>query len=148
MNLILTTLLVIFSLGFLKQTSYLKVNPKTTPTPVVKNPQSNIAALRTDILVTPTRSSPSLSIEKFIYPVAIPISSGKYSSTDSPDIITNWYTSKITSLGFSSKSFIKTSTNGQILNKLTGSQKGSLISVEISKSPQDKNTYITIVLDN
>ena len=39
-------------------------------------------------------------------------------SNDHPDLITSWYKDKIRSLGFKSKSFVQTKTNGNILNKL------------------------------
>lgn len=74
-------------------------------------------------------------------------------SNDNPDLITDWYKEKIRSLGFKSKSFVQTKTNGNILNKLVAasaeldSASGSIeVSVEIKKSAEVSKVSITITL--
>ena len=51
------------------------------------------------------------------------------------DVITDWYKAVIRKNGFMAKSFVSTSTNGEILNKLEAAGEDIKISIEIIKSP-------------
>jgi len=63
-------------------------------------------------------------------------------------VITEWYRSRINSLGYNVKSFVKTSANDKVLNKLAAAKSGSEISVEIARDPGSIVTAITVLIDN
>lgn len=65
-------------------------------------------------------------------------------SNDNPDLITDWYKEKIRSLGFKSKSFVQTKTNGNILNKLVAASGNREIRVEIEKSANSPKVSINL----
>jgi hypothetical protein len=67
-------------------------------------------------------------------------------SQDDTDIITNWYKNKIIERGMSVRNFVKTKTNNNILNSLSGASNEEKIEIEISKSPTSKFTKIKINL--
>lgn len=66
-------------------------------------------------------------------------------SDDDPGIITNWYKDKIKQQNLNIKTFITTTTNGNVLNKLTGASSNYQINVEISKSAGEQKTHIKII---
>lgn len=68
----------------------------------------------------------------------------KLESSDDPKVITDWYEEKIRSLGFKSKSFVKTNTNGQVLNKLVAASAEKEVRVEIAKSAGSTKVLITV----
>ena len=70
----------------------------------------------------------------------------KLESSDNPDTVTNWYKEKIRSLGFKSKSFVQTSSNGNILNKLVAASENKEIRVEIEKSANSAKVLIKVSL--
>lgn len=64
-------------------------------------------------------------------------------SNDSPGTITDWYQGQIESRGMNTKSFVKTNSNGSILNKLAGAGNGS-VAVEISAQEGSNPTKIVV----
>ena len=123
------------------------------PAPVAPPPSPAASAGQ----ATPTpKSSPSSTPASnsqpaagdWIYPNSTQLEANKWRSSDDPQVITNWYKSKIEALGMNAKSFVQTNTNGQVLNKLVAANGNSKISVEISKSSADSQTSILVVLDN
>lgn len=120
--------------------------PTITPSPTVpiitKIPTSPLN------IVSPTPQQAIKNASNLFYPNAHEISSDNGMSTlessDDPDTITNWYKDLIKNMGMNTKSFVQTKTNGNILNKLVGSNATANISVEISKSSADKETKIII----
>lgn len=129
----------------------LSENASPTPTPSLTPSPTFPPMSPTQIIKTPSpKNSPSLStnLAEFIYPNSkqISISANKLSleSQDSPQTITNWYKDKIKSLGMSATSFVQTSTNDNVLNKLAGSSGNQQVRVEISKSATDTKVKIIV----
>lgn len=100
------------------------------------------------VLATPTPSANPQPAGDWGYPNSTQLAAGKWQSSADPQVITNWYKSKIETLGTSAKSFVQTNTNGNVLNKLVAANGSSKVSVEISKSSSDSQTSILVVLDN
>lgn len=65
-------------------------------------------------------------------------------STDNPQVITDWYKAKISVLGMNAKSFITTSTNSNVLNKLVGSNGTREVSVTVSRAAGESQTTIAV----
>ncbi len=90
--------------------------------------------------------------QKFSYPNAKVISSNSDSlileSSDTPAEITNWYKGQIQSQGLQTTSFIEINTNGNILNKLVGSDGNLEIAVEINKKSNQKEVEIELSVIN
>ncbi|MDO8498394.1 MAG: hypothetical protein Q7S44_01265 [bacterium] len=81
----------------------------------------------------------------FVYPHATPTPDfSSFKSSDDTTAITNWYREKIKSLGMSTTSFVQTNTNGNVLNKLVGSDGQKEIEVEISKKSSSKEAKIVL----
>jgi hypothetical protein len=120
-----------------------KPTPTQTPTPTpIQSP-------------VPTPKQPALPNQtqipsKLQYPNANKISTEAntsiYQSQDDPDTITDWYKEKIESLGMSAKSFVKTKTNDNVLNKLVGADGEYEIRVEITKSADSPTTEIKVTI--
>ena len=68
-------------------------------------------------------------------------------SFDNTDIITDWYKAKIEEDNLTAKTFVKTSANDNILNKLVGANSKKEVSIEINKSPGDSKVSIKVILD-
>lgn len=89
---------------------------------------------------TPSKSptAQTFNLEGFKYPSSKQISCLEnyclLESGDNPDLITSWYEEKIRSYGFKSKSFVKTNSNGNVLNKLVGAMSHKEVRVEVEKS--------------
>ncbi len=64
-------------------------------------------------------------------------------SNDSPSAITDWYQGQIESRGMNTKSFVKTNSNGSILNKLAGAGNGA-VAIEISAQEGSSPTKIIV----
>ena len=113
----------------------------TTPTPIPTNIPS-----------TPTPTAPnqntSTSIDSYIYPGASVISNSgnqlTLTSAADTDAITDWYKDKIISSGANVRSFVKTKTNNNVLNKLVGDNGEIEISVEIIKNSGDQVATIKV----
>lgn len=105
------------------------ISPPPSPSPSIQT------FLKTPLPTSSATSGTSLSV--FIYPNSqqINISTNRIilESLDSPTAITDWYKDKIKSLGMSATSFVQTSTNDNVLNKLVGSSGNQQVRVEISK---------------
>lgn len=126
-------------------------NASPTPTPSLTPSPTFPTMSPTQIIKTPApKNSPNIStnLSQFIYPNSkqISISGDKIvlESSDSPTAITNWYKDKIKSLGMSATSFVQTSTNDNVLNKLVGSSGNQQVRVEISKPASTLKVKITI----
>jgi hypothetical protein len=87
---------------------------------------------------------------RFVYPGATLVETSntylKYQSFDDPQTITNWYKAKIEEQNLRTTSFVQTSSNGQISNKLIGSNGQVEIEIEIEKQPN--NSTVSIILKN
>lgn len=99
-------------------------------------------------------SSPSFSdgIFAFIYPgarvIASTDSSATLESSEDPDKITDWYKGKIKGLGMNVKSFVVTSSNDKVLNKLSAANGKQEINVEISRENLKSSVKISVKIRN
>lgn len=94
----------------------------------------------------------SVLIETFIYPGSSIINKDsnklELSSNHEPDKITDWYEVKIRNLGYTTKTFVKTKTNGDVNNRLIGEKTEHQIEIKITKQQTDNQTKIHLELSN
>jgi len=97
---------------------------------------------------TNTPSSDNQPVPNFKYPNSTIISQNGsetiYESTENPKKITDWYKDKIKSMKMNVTTFVQTSTNGNVFNKLVGANGEKQVKVEISK--QNNNALVKIVV--
>lgn len=121
--------------------------PTGNPTPTLSN---NSQVIIKQEVKDNSKANQNFNSSDFKYPQSNQISSSGNNlileSNDSYDLITNWYKEKIRSLGFKSKSFVQTKTNGNILNKLVGASGSTEVMVEIKKSAEISIVSITVIL--
>lgn len=115
-------------------------NPVTTQKPLPPSPDPTDRQTYS--------SAPANNLEEFNYPNSTQTSLSEDSVTlksrDDSGVITNWYKNKIKNLGMNTTSFINTSTNGNILNKLVGSDGKREIVVEITKKNNNEEVEIEL----
>lgn len=123
------------------------VTPSTSPT---DNPTITPSQTPTPTTITPSPkpTNENQSNVDFKYPNSATISQNGsetvYESTDDPKKITDWYKDKIKSIGMKATSFVQTSTNGNVLNKLVGANQNQEVRIEITK--QSNNALVKIVV--
>ena len=87
-------------------------------------------------------------MENFIYPGATVLSSSKEEMKIVTEIdidkITQWYKDKIREEGLNTKTFVTTSTNGNVHNELVGAGKEGEVRVIISKDSDSNSVVINI----
>lgn len=119
--------------------------PTNTPTP---SPQPTVIPPTATPTSKPNEQSQKIS--DFQYPgsavISISSNTAVFESTDDPKKITDWYKDKIKSMGMNATSFVQTSTNGNILNKLVGAKSGSEARVEITKQNNQPTVKISVTL--
>ena len=90
------------------------------------------------------------TMSDFIYPHAEIIATTKdtikLESIDEPDEISMWYEDKMKSSNFNIKTFIKTSSNDDIVNKMVGNNENFQISIDIAKPSKSDLVGIEISL--
>lgn len=101
------------------------------------------------IVITPTvYPKTSLDIKFFIYPGAETISASpdtiSLKSSDSADLITEWYKDRIRVSGMNVKTFVSTKANNKVENVLVGSDSEKTIRIEINKEPSDEDTSVIV----
>ncbi|OGE29654.1 hypothetical protein A2867_02250 [Candidatus Daviesbacteria bacterium RIFCSPHIGHO2_01_FULL_40_11] len=130
-------------------------SPFPTPTPSPKPSPSSNSSNNSQVTikqeVKETASTPqTFNLSDFKYPNSSQVGNLengiKLESSDDPNTITDWYQEKIRSLGFKSKSFVKTNTNGNILNKLVAASANKEVRVEIEKSAEVSKVSIAVTL--
>lgn len=91
---------------------------------------------------------PSQSNSDFFYPNATTLSSqGEevvLESSSDPGEITDWYTQKIKEKNMNANTFVRTNSNGNVLNKLAASNGNEKIAVEITRNSGEQKTKIKI----
>ena len=128
--------------------------PTTSPT---SNPTSIPTAIPSPTTLPPATSTPTnspysqkLNITDFKYPNAIVVNKNgnklELESNDDPQKITDWYKEKIKSMDLNVTTFVQTSTNGNILNKLVGANGATEVRVEITKQNNSQVVKISISL--
>lgn len=97
-------------------------------------------------LITPIPFS--LNLSGYRYPNSQAVSSSDNSlllnSTDDTDKITDWYKERIKVEGMGAKTFVKTKTNDNVLNKLVGADSEKEIRVEITKESDESVVKISV----
>lgn len=100
----------------------------------------------------PSPQAPSSDLDSYRYPSSTIVSSSSdtlmLESQDSSDTVTDWYQDKIQSQGLNTKSFVKTKTNGQVLNKLVAAGGSTKIEVEITQASDQSIVSIRVNLSN
>ncbi|KKQ97448.1 MAG: hypothetical protein UT24_C0008G0042 [Candidatus Woesebacteria bacterium GW2011_GWB1_39_12] len=117
-----------------------------------KNPSGKVsveANITTPTLVPTLVPTPRTSpLESYKYPNSVVVGDSEKTLTlqsqDSSNTVTDWYKNKIINEGMNVKTFVKTSANSNILNKLTGAREGEEVNVEISKEPSESIVHITV----
>ena len=98
----------------------------------------------------PTQSPQTSNILEYKYPNSQIVSSTStlmsLESSDNSDSITDWYKGKINSLGMNVKTFVTTSANEKVLNKLVGADGVKEINIEISKEDSQSIVKISITI--
>ena len=112
--------------------------PILSPTPTATTLSVTQTTVQPKHTPLPTESSMS-SGRGFLYPNAqVTENTGsrlKLTTTDSTEKVTEWYQGQINAEGMKTTSFVKTKTNGIVVNKLAGASSQSKVAVEITKSP-------------
>jgi len=118
--------------------------------------EENITAIPTLVIEETSTPQPTVNISSDIqlqtykYPNSSVINSGSNSlnlqSDASPKLITDWYKETINSNGFNVTSFVTTSTNDNVLNKLAAAKSGQNIEVEIEKKSGESKTSVKVTL--
>lgn len=103
---------------------------------------------------SPAPSSPpssNTSLDEWRYPNASIISSTNNSisleSGDTPEQITDWYRQKIIDLDMSVTTFVTTTTNDNVLNKLAGADSDREVNIEIQRNAGQSITSIGVSLE-
>lgn len=115
-------------------------SPTNTTTPTM-NPTKTI---------TP-KLSPTHSInltDEWVYPGAHGQSGNTYTSSDSPEDITEWYKQKIKSMNLNINTFVSTNSNDQVKNRLSASGNGKTIDVQINRPARSATVELIISVSN
>ncbi|MFH1186843.1 MAG: hypothetical protein V1697_01570 [Candidatus Levyibacteriota bacterium] len=160
---ILLILLVLFIL--FSKSSVLRQDEKTfapkilTPTPVLEEktptPIPTKIPIQTNTIIenTPTFTSEVKQVQgisnTWVYPNSQQLSNSgnaiNLQSYDDVGQITNWYKERIREIGMNAVSFVSTSTNGNVLNKLSGADEHQEIGIEITKQASSQLVEIRVV---
>ena len=93
--------------------------------------------------------NPEFTLKKFIYPGAEITKQSPnnilFQTSSDIVVVTNWYEEKVSELGFSATSVIRTNTNGQVLNKIAAANSEYEIVIEIQN--QQGVTSVKIDID-
>lgn len=133
-----------------QEKSVLSVETTPTPTPTPTPTETPIPTLFPTFTPIPTQTSQNQTapdLQNFVYPGSQKINGTIYEHSDNPQTITDWYKNKIRDFGMNAKSFVQTNTNGNVLNKLVGSNGQLTITVEIENKNSQK-TKITLTGTN
>lgn len=144
--------------------SVVDIHVENSPTPPAETPTTTNAPTLSPTLTTtntPTKSptntpvpttnsnTSSFAISGFHYPGATVLSSSntrlELSTNDSPSTVTDWYKQKINATGMNVKSFVATTANDKVVNKLAAANGSQEISVDITRDPG--NTSVNIIVE-
>jgi len=121
--------------------------PNNSPT-IIMNNTPTTAPTKTPVPTTATQTT-NISLSGFHYPGATVASSSgnrlELTTNDSPKTVTDWYKNAINQTGMNTKSFVTTSTNGNVINKLVAAGKGKEIDIDITKD--DFETSVKIIVE-
>ena len=124
--------------------------PTDVPTPTMKTATPRPTAAPTLTPSNKPTAQPQANLDSLHYQPSTAVQSTdtrlELTSADDPAVITDWYKSKLQALGYQSRSFITTSTNGKVINKLVVTGHGSTITVDITKEPGASQTHIIVTI--
>lgn len=125
-----------------------RIVAKDTPTPLLTPLPTQAENNNSQgTLPTPT-PKPTLATSSFEYPnsrrIRVEGEIMVLETQDSPQVVTNWYKEKIRQLNMNAKSFVQTTTNGDVLNKLAGSDGKIEVRVEITKKKDQQVVMINV----
>lgn len=112
-----------------------ETKPSYTPIPNISNNTSTISIALSDFQYPGSSVSSSTSTKLEL------ISNEKAFS------ITDWYKNKISALGMNAKSFVTTTTNGVVVNKLVAAGKGTEVRVDITASSSSSPVKIIVEIN-
>lgn len=141
--------------AFQKGAKFTSTKPSLTPASESNTPMPSILPKKTPSnfptkrVNKPNQPSPTSKIQpdntsSFQYPGSIKVSGSVYTTTDSPQTVTDWYKDKIRQSGMQTTTFVQNSVNGNINNVLVGSNGDRDVRVTIKKSPSSATTEITL----
>jgi len=91
-------------------------------------------------------------VSEFLYPGSTVILQEEkklnLKSDDSVDTITGWYEAKTRSGNYGAISFVKTNTNSNILNRLSGEREGGKVEVLIKKEDSTAEVLIEVIVSS
>ena len=126
-----------------------------SPEPQVISKAEITTEIKTDVEApkpSPSTTPQPSTLSEYQYPGASVVSSSESSlvlkSSDESKKITDWYKEKIKSKNFSASSFVSSSANGYVLNKLEGAGESGKISVEIKKEEGSTESTIAVNLSS
>lgn len=159
---IVLAVILVFAGVVFRQRGFPEEKSQPTPTPKVLSqieeeesqatPTPTPTPAQTPKTLAPTPApQTSGEISAFVYPGARVESSSATSlsmkSSDDTDRITQWYEDKIRGMGMNAKSFVKTRTNDNVLNKLVGADGEREIRVEISQKSGESEASISVTIE-
>lgn len=166
LTILVVTLTVIITVQNTIKDSEKKTNTSLTkPSPTKsQDPSSTLTPTPSEVFQptsrqptsTPTSKpdQPSQTIWDFQYPGSDVISKTETTvtleSSDDPKKITDWYKDKIKAMNMNVNTFVQTSTNGNVLNKLVGANGEAEVRIEITKQNGSQIVKISasLSLDN
>ncbi|MBI2021758.1 hypothetical protein HYS93_02650 [Candidatus Daviesbacteria bacterium] len=111
-------------------------------------PSSSVVPTTATTKPSPSNSTNNSSLKDWQYPGSIIIDSSQTSlvleSSADTNQITDWYKEKIRNLNMNTKTFVVTSSNNNVLNKLVGKGSSAEVKIEISKPDGSETSKITI----
>lgn len=150
MNTLRLLFVLFFLLGALllfQQKTAKSENASLFPTPVLSPSPIEISEQK-ESTDSPPPTSESVSEEPFQYPNAevTKIEKEKVSmeTTDTPEQVTAWYKAKIVATNMRQRTTVQTSTNGEVLNKLSAVKEDISVTVEIRREENSEKTKIVV----
>jgi len=117
--------------------------PTTTPSPVVE-PSATSAPTSSSHSPSPTAYHPKSETSNWIYPNSKKLSDNQYETSDSPETVTDWYKAKIRAEDYSTRTFVATSANSKVFNKLSAAKNNQVITIQISRNPESSQTLVAL----
>lgn len=143
MKLLVVIIAFLISSGIIKGgPNVLSLQSEVTPTPTTDAVPTKKIVL--SITPTPTKVV-NTNVDDWQYPGSVKTGNNKYESREAASKITDWYVSKIKSMGLPVTSFVKTSANEKIKNSLAAARNNLNIKIEITQN--DKSAPVTIVIN-
>lgn len=125
-----------------------EVTIETSPSPAPSSSPTPFSSPKNSPLPTPTPASTTSSPKSADWQYPGSTGNGNHwQSSDSPQVITDWYKNKIKTLNLNATSFVQTNTNNNVLNKLVAANGSTKVAIEITKDASSSQTSISVNLD-